>query len=186
MNASARGRARLFAALDLPAPVRAELAEWGERAFASCGWLRLLAPEHLHVTLCFLGWRAEEEIDAIGALTIAALREPVAGLALGPAVWLPRRRPRVLAVELVDSESALATLQRGLSDVLAQRAGFEPESRPFLPHVTVARVRERPRGVDDRPVPPRAIVFRGTEVGLYRSHLGPRGARYERLVQATL
>ncbi len=51
--------ARLFVALDLPAAPRAELARWARSAAASAraggGHVRLLAPESLHATLCFLG-----------------------------------------------------------------------------------------------------------------------------------
>ena len=57
---------------------------------------------------------------------------------------------------------------------------YEPEERPFWPHVTLARVRkgERARPLD---LEPPADEFVASEVTLYRSRLSPKGASYEAL-----
>ena len=169
-------KARLFAALDLPEEARTELARWVGTARGVPG-VRLLPAESFHVTLCFLGWRDEVEAAPIAEL-VAGCASPVPGLTLGRVAWLPPRRPRVLAAELVDGKGALAGLQGRLSSVLAAEAGYEPEKRRYRPHVTVARL----RGGPDRPPALRApapVAFAGTAVTLYRSHLGRAGARYE-------
>jgi 2'-5' RNA ligase len=175
--------ARLFVALELPEEVRAALAAWRPRDEA----LRPVAPEALHVTLAFLGARDEEEAPAIGAL-LAPLARPVRALALGGAVWLPPRRPGVLAARVEDRDGALAALQADVAGVLARAGVFAPERRPFLAHVTVARVRRGaavPR--DDRAAAgPPAMGFAAPSVTLLRSHLSPRGARYEALTRVAL
>ena len=76
--------------------------------------------------------------------------------AVGAALGLPPRRPRVLAVVLRDSNRALGPIQAALSGRLASLGAYRPERRPFLPHVTVARVRPgAPRiSVGDLPEPP--------------------------------
>jgi 2'-5' RNA ligase len=56
---------------------------------------------------------------------------------------------------------------------------YTPEKRPFWPHVTVARVRRGARSVAPLVEPPPAEAVQASEVILYRSHLSPRGARYE-------
>ena len=170
--------ARLFVALELPADARDELARWRSPVVASVPDLRLVDADDLHVTLCFLGSRAEEEIEAIGAACGVVAGEPPADSAFGSALWLPARRPRVLAVELRDDEGALARIQSVLSRALVAGGWYAPESRPFLAHVTVARVARdaRIRGVE-LPAPPGSAV-RCSRVTLYRSRLGAGGARY--------
>ena len=54
---------RLFVALELPPEVRDALAAVGAAADAEV-W-RAVKPETLHVTLAFLGYRAEQEAAAI-------------------------------------------------------------------------------------------------------------------------
>jgi 2'-5' RNA ligase len=170
-------QARLFAALDLPEPVRDTLAGWARDVVGDREELRLLTPESLHVTLCFLGGRPEADVARIGEL-VAACAGPVGGLALGEALWFAPRRPRVLAAGVVDSDGSLAALQGRVADALAAGAGFEPEARPYRPHVTVARVRGGARVYPEALEPP-PLGFDGAAVTLYRSHPGRGGARYE-------
>jgi RNA 2',3'-cyclic 3'-phosphodiesterase len=174
-------RARLFVALELPVPIRSALGEWARETVREARGLRLIAPQDLHVTLCFLGWRAESEIGDILDACHAVAGNLVAELTLGDAVWLPARRPRVLAAELEDPDGALAAAQSALSQTLQAGGWYVPESRPFLAHVTVARVAKgaRPR-VQELPAPP-PVVGQASRVTLYRSRLSPSGARYEPL-----
>jgi 2'-5' RNA ligase len=99
---------------------------------------------------------------------------------------LPPRRARVLTVALADPSGALAGLQARVSGALEAAGVYTPESRPFRPHVTVARLRPRARA-------PRAAAlqldrreFSATAVTLYASRLHPSGARYEPLARAML
>jgi 2'-5' RNA ligase len=180
-------RVRLFTALELPDPVRLELAEWSGGALRDLSGVRLLPPAALHVTLCFLGWRLASEIEEIARAceTVAAL--PAPQLEVGEPLWLPPRRPGVLAVAIADPAGALARLQRELSAILAAGRWYAPEARPFLAHVTVARTRRgaRLRG-SEPPPPPRATAFSGSLVTLYRSRLGAGGASYEPLRRVML
>jgi 2'-5' RNA ligase len=181
---------RLFVALDLPAAVRTELAGWAARQLAAVAGTRLLDVESMHVTLCFLGGREPGEVEAIArALAVAAGSAPVP-LALGPALWLPRRRPRVAAVRLTDGEGArgggVAALQSALAARLAQESLYEPEGRPFLAHVTVARTGKGGLSRPPELATPPAVDFTAETVSLYRSHTGPAGARYEPLATVSL
>ena len=117
---------------------------------------------------------------------LGAVAAPVPGLALGAPAWLPPRRPGVLAVDLVDSEEACGRLQRAVSDTLVGLGVHTPEKRPFRPHVTVARVRRGARV--DQQVSPLSLrdTFAASAVTLYRSRLGPKGARYEPLARTPL
>jgi 2'-5' RNA ligase len=174
-------RARLFVALELPASARDLLARWRDAIVRDDRALRAVPAEYLHSTLCFLGSRPLAEIDEIAAACSVVAGEPVADTRLGPPVWLPARRPRVLAVRLDDPEGALARIQAVLASALAAGGWYAPESRPFLPHVTVARVAKDARTRAPALEPPPAAEVRCSHVTLYRSRLGSRGARYEPL-----
>ena len=139
-------RARLFVALDLPATVREALAAWRDAALAGDDAWRPTADAALHVTLCFLGWRAPADAGPVaGALERRVAPAAPLDLALGTAALLPPRRPRVLAVDLADPGGGLVALQAALAGDLAERELYVPERRPYRPHVTVARVRGRMR-----------------------------------------
>lgn len=107
-------------------------------------------------------------------------------LAPGELRPLPPRRPRLFALDLGDPDDACAELQRSLSDALEAGRFYKPEQRPFWAHVTMARVKRDRRAQALPPGPPPVRAFRARQVTLYRSVLGPRGARYEPLERARL
>jgi RNA 2',3'-cyclic 3'-phosphodiesterase len=184
---SVPGSARLFVALDLPAEVRNGLVVWAREHAGDLDRLRLVDPASLHVTLCFLGSRPASDVGEIAAACRAAvsgLRSPV--LVVGDALWLPPRRPRVLSVTLADDARRLAAVQSALARALVAGGFYEPESRPFLAHVTVARVQRegRPR-VTELPAP-EPVRFTAGRVTLYQSRLGGGPARYEALAGISL
>jgi 2'-5' RNA ligase len=180
-------RVRLFVALELPERIRDALVGWRGAVLREVPGLRPVARESLHVTLCFLGWRRAGEVGEIGAAVEGAARSGAGGpapvrLSVARDIWLPPRRPRVLAVELEDGAGSLTRVQAELSRSLQAGGWYEPEARPFLAHVTVARVARgvRPRA-GELPAP-QQLEFEGARVTLYRSRLGRGGARYEPLV----
>ena len=113
---------------------------------------------------------------------------------LGDPVPRPERgRPRLFA--LPAASSGTIALQAGLQEKLVAAGLYEPEKRPFWPHVTVARVRREERG-SKRPalvsrLPealPKGLLqpFDGVRLTLYRSELQPQGAQYTPLAQVEL
>ena len=185
-------RARLFVALDLPEEMRAGIVAWGRRGLGDPA-LRVVRPESIHITLAFLGYLPEKEIERLGEI-VAGLRSPAPALRLGDPVGKPAgRHPRLFALP-VDSPGAVE-LQAELEKRLVAARLYKPERRPFWPHVTVARVKSegkgsrRPREVARPPgglpkdllQPTRAVRTR-----LYRSELKPSGAEYRPLAQVEL
>ena len=166
-------RARLFVALELPGVVRARLAAWGQSVVGGVSGLRAVPIESLHVTLCFLGWIDVEEIDAVAAACRVAAGMPAAELRVGRGLWLPARRPRVLAVELADVGGRLGAVQAALSEALATGGWYTPEQRRFFPHVTVGRVGRGARvgRGSELPVVGEEVAFEGSTVTLFRSRL---------------
>jgi RNA 2',3'-cyclic 3'-phosphodiesterase len=178
------GRARLFVALTLGDEVRLRLAGWARETVGGEPGVRLLDPEALHLTLCFLGEVALTAVDPIPMAVFDAIGEAVAGpLVLEPEAVrrLPPRRPRVCAISLRDRDGRAGALQAVLSARLSAGGWYEPERRRWLPHVTVARFSRdaRPGSVTD-PRPPELEPFGATSVALMRSW---PGSRYEALAR---
>jgi 2'-5' RNA ligase len=182
-----RARLRLFVAVELPDRVREALIEWQRSVLPGRPALRGVNAAGLHITLCFLGSRPSSELEAIESVLLE-LREFSAPprLQLGDALWLPARRPRVLAVQLDDAEQALTRVQAALAQKLTEAYGYEQEQRAFSPHVTLARVRARDRVAPERLAPLPALEFDASTIALYRSRLGADGARYEPLATVRL
>jgi 2'-5' RNA ligase len=185
-------RARLFVALDLPEGVRDGIVAWGRKELADPA-LRPVAAESLHVTLAFLGWLPEKEIPRLAGI-VSAAGGPAPRLRLEDPVPRPQRgRPRLFALP-ADSPGAVE-LQAGLQERLVEARLYEPEKRPFWPHVTVARVRREERG-SKRPAlvarppgaAPKALLqaVSCVRMTLYRSELKPQGAEYTPLAQVDL
>jgi RNA 2',3'-cyclic 3'-phosphodiesterase len=177
-------KARLFVALDLPEDAREELVAWRATALGHPD-LRLVAPEGLHVTLTFLGHLDEAEIPRIaGALPRDAAAPRLHAVGVKPVP--PRGQPRLFALDLADEDGRAGAIQSTVSDALEALGLYQPEKRPFWPHITLARVRKggRMRRLEV-PNPP-AAAWDGTAITLYRSHLSPRGARYEPLERVVL
>ncbi|HVL31307.1 MAG TPA: RNA 2',3'-cyclic phosphodiesterase [Solirubrobacteraceae bacterium] len=172
---------RLFVALELPQPVRGALAAWA--AVAAPEAMRRVPAENLHVTLAFLGARAPEDVPTVAGL-IGRLARPIGELVVDGALWLPPRRPGVLAIAL-RAGPALGELHAELVEELVEAIGFDRERRALRPHVTVARARRdaRVHRAELRPGPP-ALAFDPGALTLFRSHTGPRGSRYEPLARA--
>ena len=193
-------RARLFVALDLPEGLRDELVAWQQRALTDPA-LRPVRPESLHMTLVFLGYQPEKEIDRIAAVAFGreerGFRPPPAPeIQLAPEpVGVPRgKRPRLFALD-APSEAAVQ-LQAGVEGRLIAECLYKPEKRPFWPHLTVARVRPAERGsrkpatVETPPGPlPERTFLRPiplVRLVLFRSHLRREGAVYEPMAELEL
>jgi 2'-5' RNA ligase len=181
-------RARLFLALELPDGARSELAAWRDAAVAGRDDLRPVAAEALHVTLVFLGYQAEKDIPRIAAAAFEPLRSLAAPvLDAEEVVPVPKRDPRLFALDLADPEGECATVQLAASDAFAGARFYKPEKRPFWPHVTLARVKRRVRRAPAlEAAPPGIGPFTATTVTLYRSILRREGAVYEPLERMTL
>jgi 2'-5' RNA ligase len=148
---------------------------------------RLIAPESMHLTLCFLGNRPTSEIGPLGD-AVGSCARAVDELSLGAPLWLPQRRPRALAVEVRDETGALRALKQDLLASLesVSEAELTSERRRFRPHVTVARLRERARPRERELAPTPALSFAPESLALYRSFLAAEGATYEALASVVL
>jgi 2'-5' RNA ligase len=187
---------RLFVALEPPAEVRDRLAaiadELKARAGRAAGDVRWAPTENLHLTLQFLGAVAEDRVDGVRAAVAAAAAAapPLLLHVEGAGAFPSPRRPRVLWAGLSGDTAPLAALVKDLGARLAP-LGFPPEARPFSAHLTLGRARD-PRGAPRLAAalgplaPAPAVAWRARDVVLVRSHLSPKGSRYEAISRAPL
>jgi 2'-5' RNA ligase len=172
-------RLRLFLALQLPETVEGALRDWGEQHLE--GGRRL---ETFHVTLAFLGSRPRSELDAIAGALRESAAETLAGatrITLEPVRY---RETRSVGMLVFDDAGLAATRLAGrLQKRLEKLRVYERENRPWLPHVTVLRFRERPRL---EPPLPELGPFAPSGAAAFVSRLRPGGAQYEVLESCPL
>ena len=169
---------RLFLGLRLPADVVDAIAAWQAEQLRG---VRVVPLEHLHITLAFLGHRPAGELDGIVSALRAAAAEARRDMRLVPVGY---RETRSVAMLVLDDLGGGATALAGdLQGRLEALGVYRREGRPWLPHVTVARFRERPRL---RLEPPSMGTFVPSDAAAYLSRLHPGGARYEVLESVAL
>lgn len=130
-------RLRLFVGLELPASCREALAALDP----GLPGLRWLSAENLHLTLSFLGEIAPERIDALNS-ALQHVHVPPFFLPLeSMGCFESRGRPTTIWVGVGRGHPHLFALHKKVQDALLS-GGFEPDLKPFQPHVTVGRAQE--------------------------------------------
>ncbi len=181
---------RLFVAVELDAPARDALVRAAAglartEAVAAGPSLKWVAPAALHLTLRFIG-----EVDAArGARVMAALEAPFALAPFdvtfaGAGAFPPRGAPRVLWAGVAEGADRMVALAAAV-ERRVREAGEPAETRPFTPHLTLARARDRGRPVRGDALretlaraPLAAGPVRVASVTLFESRLTPRGPDY--------
>lgn len=189
-------RPRLFFAVPIPDPARQQVASLMDTVQSSVGdgsakirWVRV---EGLHLTLRFLGPTPVERIPELEAAIakVAARTAPFPVTISGAGAFPGPLHPRTLWLRIEVGADRLAELAAELGAV-AVADGSQLETRPFAPHLTIART----DGLRSAPEAARALIsaaetleapFTAERVVLYRSLLGRGPARYESVAEAAL
>ena len=192
---------RCFVAVELDAPLRRALADVQrrtrgriEKALGPDSRVQWVRPESVHVTLKFLGDVEESRIPDLEA----ALRRMAAAHSVGTVevaglgVFPDARNPRVLWVGLREGSALIARLAEAVDRAMSE-VGFPPESRPFSPHLTLARIKEGGRAVG-RALESQGLLTESPVLGrlsvgalaLMQSALHSSGAVYTRLAEFAL
>ena len=186
---------RLFVAIELDDEARRAIGAEQNRLQetlrdeprTSLKWVR---PEHMHLTLAFMGDLADDR----GAIVADAMRGPFRGQPFvvifgGLGVFPPRGEPRVLWLGLKTGAREVIAVHQRVRDRLVA-LGIALEQRAFHPHLTLARWRaaqhqERRRvlsGDDQRDV----ARIEVDAVTLVQSRLSSTGPTYMTLASARL
>lgn len=190
---------RLFVAIDLSGEARAAIVEATAdlrarlRDAGMDDAFRWVASANLHLTLRFLGNVPDDAADAARAAMALPLNFPQADIEIGDLGTFPARgRPRVLHAGLARGREALGVLRDSVDARLAPVCRWEPETRPFAPHLTLARARDRAKIFPEEfsrliaATPWPHVRFRAAQVTLFSSRTLPSGPEYTSEARAAL
>lgn len=176
---------RLFVGLALPDNYQQQLGDlakhWGVSLASRVTWTK---KGNWHLTLKFLGDVALAQVDdvarALKTVTFTSFTIRAGGVGFFPA----KGEPRVLWVGLTEGGEAVADLGVKVEMTL-DSLGFAPETRPYRPHLTLARIRKS-KGDDWGALAKGigAIAWQPVTMNgfvLWESVLGPKGPSYRRL-----
>ena len=188
---------RCFIAIDLDPDVRRRLGDVQDRLRSTLPGepLRWVRPDGVHLTLKFLGDQPADRLESIRQI-LSAWASDAAPLDLqiaGAGAFPDSARPRVVWVGVHEASGRLPGWVDGL-EALLEPLGVRCEGRPYQPHLTLGRVKDRltPAGLQGLQQELSALdqktiaSFHVEEVILYRSELRPAGAVYSPLATAQL
>jgi len=168
---------RLFVGVPLSTVVMDELSAVSWRLRAHGDGLRWTAPETWHMTLQFLGNADAKQCECVVERLRAVHQSPMA-IRLENVSCFDRVGIIYAGVEVTQE---LITLQAAVT-VATKDCGFIAEERPYRPHITLARSKEKAffRGIKSKvTMPSKFFGFMAQEFLLYESFLGAGGSRYE-------
>ena len=188
---------RLFIAVELTPEVHLALAQLQDSLKRQLppNIVRWTKPDGIHLTLKFLGDTPHDKVQpVVQGMTIAAagfapFEFQVAGFGCFP----NPRKANVLWVGVPEMPKALVGLQRAV-DLRMHTLGYEKETRPFSPHLTLGRVNKTispgERQQLAEVIAKTQVAQLGTvpvhEVILFESDLLPGGAVYSALARVPL
>jgi RNA 2',3'-cyclic 3'-phosphodiesterase len=149
---------RLFIALELPESCRAVLAALDPKIKG----LRWLPPDQLHATMSFLDRVTQEQEEKLEE-ALAIVRVPPFFLPVQDLGTFGGSRPTVVWAGLGKAHPHLFALHKHVQDAVL-RVGFEPDLRPFHPHITLGRL----NGVSTATLLPFLRRNAETEFGLWK------------------
>ena len=187
---------RAFIAIEIP-PEICKAIEYETatlRNALSQSLVRWTSTSNMHLTLKFLGDTSPSNVDMLTQmLTAQANQHPTFEMVFGGLGVFPNpKRPRVFWIGL-QAPDELTALQRGI-EAASAKLGYPLEKRPFSPHLTIGRVKQRVNSKDIKNI---CTAYEETEIGtlgianvtavqLFKSDLKPTGAIYTRLHSAPL
>ncbi|MGM0621469.1 MAG: RNA 2',3'-cyclic phosphodiesterase [Bacteroidota bacterium] len=182
---------RTFVAVKVePSPVLQETMKDLKQKLAG-EQVKWVDPNHLHLTLKFLGDTLPSQVDEIGeelnqvVKMFSAFTFRLEGLEF----FKNRGMPRVLFVPV--NEGEILQQLAAETDNRLTKLGFQAEKRPFKPHLTLARIKYlKNKKVFYEAVDKYRETFLQTvtinELIFYRSILKPHGPEYRELVRIQL
>jgi 2'-5' RNA ligase len=186
---------RVFIAVEIPLSIRQAIRDNTESMREALGSLiRWVPTENMHLTLKFIGDVSPANVELLSQMLTAETKGSapfqmqIGGLGSFPG----SRRARVIWIG-IQAPPGLASLQHGIESATT-RLGYEPETRPFSPHLTIGRVRQQVSAGEQQQI---RTALERTQVGdlgiagitavhLFKSDLQPTGSIYTRLFSAPL
>jgi 2'-5' RNA ligase len=186
-------RKRTFLGIDVGAKIRDRLVSLQEQLATIVSDVKWVEPENLHITLLFLGDVDQREvIDICRAAQKALVELPAFTMSVEGAGCFPNpRRPRTLWVGVGEGSEEVCAVHDAIEAPLLDGGSYRRETRTYVPHVTLGRVK------GDQPTDELATVLTKhkvwsagevlvREVQVMRSELTSDGPTYTVLGRAKL
>jgi 2'-5' RNA ligase len=184
MDIKMEKQTHFFFALQLPDSTKQLLKEHCERLQDALPFKRWVHHEDFHITLAFLGFapsdqleaaihNVEETIPTLGSLHLKINRLGIFG---------KQDNPRIFFADTEVSNELQLVRQRVYTACI--EAGFKLETRPFHPHITLARKWAGEKTFQGelldvwKELQPEPVTFKATQIALYQTHLD-RTPKYE-------
>ena len=185
---------RVFWAIDLNQEIRSALQEFQKQVKKQLPAINWVKPESLHVTVKFVGEIGEEQLSPMQEAVTNGIKDcppfalQVQGLGGFPNVMQPRVLWAGLSGQVNELQKLVAYVEEALIPL-----GIAPDSKPFHPHLTLARIKERSREIGMALARSQALdqqayfgMLNVRQLCLFRSELKPSGAVYHRLWEIPL
>ncbi|MBN8581780.1 MAG: RNA 2',3'-cyclic phosphodiesterase [Anaerolineae bacterium] len=187
---------RAFIALEIPQLIQESIEKQTTRLRLELGndLVRWVPTHNMHLTLKFLGDVASPHMEFIKSM-LNQIAETHTGfdLQIGSIGSFPNlKRPRVIWVGIY-APAGLAPLQKSIEERTV-RLGYEKEERPFSPHLTLGRVRQRLTAQETQKISNTLSTIQLGKIGtarvnslhLYQSDLNSEGSIYTKLFSTSL
>lgn len=179
---------RCFIAIEIPEAIKRAIVSSIDGLKKSGADVKWVSPEHIHITLQFLGETEEALVPVINEtldkilLPYSSFYIKIAGVGCFP----DTRRPRVIWVGTEESQPVI-NLHGDIAKGMA-RLGYREEERNFTPHLTIGRVKSNRNmgGLLKKIDEIKTTYFSAFEVQnitLMKSELKPSGAKYYSLAE---
>lgn len=131
---------RLFIGVPLPEKLKAALEQWRQQSEPLPAFKKWTHREDYHITIQFLGDVDPARVPAIAKQLqhVSSQFKPFELGFGGFGVFGDTTSPRVLWAGVIDYNHMLARLHEKVTDAM-EEFGFVKESRPYRPHITIAR-----------------------------------------------
>lgn len=173
---------RIFIALDIPADIRAGLTSYMERARTLATEARWARVEGLHVTLKFVGHVDDAVVEQIKA-ALKSIKAAPFDVKFAEVGFFPNPNAARVFWAGVNGGDHLPLLASSI-DAALEKLGLARETKPYHPHLTLARTSSRPlRGLKpllDEP-PPQFGTMTAREFFLYQSQPQKGGSKYTKV-----
>jgi 2'-5' RNA ligase len=179
---------RTFIALELDESLQRFLGNVIHRLAQQLPSVRWVDPTGIHLTLSFLGELSDEQLSAAKQAADAAAQQitPFEFRLKELGMFGSQAQPRVIWMGIEESSGNLFRLHGVLNRELELR-GFEVDSRPFSPHLTLARIKQ-PLNADEQQTLHRLLASKESapsssrqyahDLSVMKSELSRSGARY--------
>lgn len=187
---------RTFIALEMNEGLQRHLSEIISQMAQALPRLRWVDPSGIHLTLAFLGELDDTQLEkAVQATEIAAKQVSPFRYRLDKAgTFGPPRQPRVIWVGIDEPTGTLTRLHQILRGEL-ELHGFQTETRPFSPHLTLSRIKAPLQPAEQQtlqrllaektPMPP-SPYYEVRQLSVMKSELSRAGAKYSSLQNCPL